>query len=152
MLDKIICREEYMALYFEKYPGVKKYMESTKESASQNGYVETLFGRRLYLRDINATNAVRRQASERVAINAPVQGTAADIMKIAMIDMHRSIKESRVEAKLILQVHDELIVDTPKNEIDDVIKLITSSMMGAADLDVPLEIDVGIGDNWDQAH
>ena len=143
---------EYMALYFEKYPGVKKYMESTKESASQNGYVETLFGRRLYLRDINATNAVRRQASERVAINAPVQGTAADIMKIAMIDMHRSIQESRVEAKLILQVHDELILDTPKNEIDDVIKLITSSMMGAADLDVPLEIDVGIGDNWDQAH
>ena len=127
-------------------------MESTKESASQNGYVETLFGRRLYLRDINATNAVRRQASERVAINAPVQGTAADIMKIAMIDMHRSIQESRVEAKLILQVHDELILDTPKNEIDDVIKLITSSMMGAADLDVPLEIDVGIGDNWDQAH
>ena len=143
---------EYMALYFEKYPGVKEYMESTKEAASQNGYVETLFGRRLYLRDINASNAVRRQASERVAINAPVQGTAADIMKIAMIKMHRSIQEKQVEAKLILQVHDELILDTPKQEIDDVIKLISSSMMGAADLDVPLEIDVGIGDNWDQAH
>ncbi len=143
---------EYMALYFEKYPGVKEYMESTKEAASQNGYIETLFGRRLYLRDINASNAVRRQASERVAINAPVQGTAADIMKIAMIKMHRSIQEKQVEAKLILQVHDELILDTPKQEIDDVIKLISSSMMGAADLDVPLEIDVGIGDNWDQAH
>ncbi len=143
---------EYMALYFEKYPGVKEYMESTKELASQKGYVETLFGRRLYLRDINATNAMRRQASERVAINAPVQGTAADIMKIAMIEMHRSIKEEQIEAKLILQVHDELILDTPKNEIDDVISLITSSMMGAADLDVPLEIDVGVGDNWDQAH
>ena len=143
---------EYMALYFEKYPGVKEYMESTTEAASQNGYVETLFGRRLYLRDINASNAVRRQASERVAINAPVQGTAADIMKIAMIKMHRSIQEKQVEAKLILQVHDELILDTPKQEIDDVIKLISSSMMGAADLDVPLEIDVGIGDNWDQAH
>tara|TARA_B100000579_G_scaffold231772_1_gene189933 strand:- start:542 stop:3226 length:2685 start_codon:yes stop_codon:yes gene_type:complete len=143
---------EYMALYFEKYPGVKEYMESTKEAASQNGYVETLFGRRLYLRDINASNAVRRQASERVAINAPVQGTAADIMKIAMIKMHRSIQEKQVDAKLILQVHDELILDTPKQEIDDVIKLISSSMMGAADLDVPLEIDVGIGDNWDQAH
>lgn len=143
---------EYMALYFEKYPGVKEYMETTKEAASQNGYVETLFGRRLYLRDINASNAVRRQASERVAINAPVQGTAADIMKIAMIEMHRSIQEEKVEAKLILQVHDELILDTPKQEIDDVIKLVTSSMMGAADLDVPLEIDIGIGDNWDQAH
>ena len=104
------------------------------------------------MRDINASNAVRRQASERVAINAPVQGTAADIMKIAMIEMHRSIQEEKVEAKLILQVHDELILDTPKQEIDDVIKLITSSMMGAADLDVPLEIDIGIGDNWDQAH
>ena len=127
-------------------------MESTKEFASQNGYVETLFGRRLYLRDINATNAMRRQASERAAINAPVQGTAADIMKIAMINMHKAIKMEKSEAKLILQVHDELILDTPKDEIDKIISLITDSMMGAANLDVPLEIDIGIGDNWDQAH
>ena len=143
---------EYMAMYFEKYPGVKKYMESTKDFASQNGYVETLFGRRLYLRDINASNAIRRQASERAAINAPVQGTAADIMKIAMIKTHQAIKAENVKAKLILQVHDELILDTPKNEIDSVINLLTDSMMGAASLDVPLEIDVGVGDNWDQAH
>jgi DNA polymerase-1 len=143
---------EYMAMYFEKYPDVKKYMESTKEFASQNGYVETLFGRRLYLRDINATNAMRRQASERAAINAPVQGTAADIMKIAMINMHKAIKMEKSEAKLILQVHDELILDTPKDEIDKIVSLITDSMMGAANLDVPLEIDIGIGDNWDQAH
>ena len=143
---------EYMAMYFEKYPGVKKYMESTKEFASQNGYVETLFGRRLYLRDINASNAMRRQASERAAINAPVQGTAADIMKIAMIKTHKAIKTEEIEAKLILQVHDELILDTPKKEIDSVIAILTDSMMGAANLDVPLEIDVGIGDNWDQAH
>ena len=143
---------EYMAMYFEKYPDVKKYMESTKEFASQNGYVETLFGRRLYLRDINATNAMRRQASERAAINAPVQGTAADIMKIAMINMHKAIKTQKSEAKLILQVHDELILDTPKDEIDKIVSLITDSMMGAANLDVPLEIDIGIGDNWDQAH
>jgi DNA polymerase-1 len=143
---------EYMAMYFEKYPGVKKYMETTKDFAAENGYVETLFGRRLYLRDINASNAMRRQASERAAINAPVQGTAADIMKIAMIKMHQLIKETNVEAKLILQVHDELILDTPKKEIDEVIGLVTESMMGAASLDVPLEIDVGIGDNWDQAH
>ena len=143
---------EYMAMYFEKYPGVKKYMETTKDFAAENGYVETLFGRRLYLRDINASNAMRRQASERAAINAPVQGTAADIMKIAMIKMHQLIKETNVEAKLILQVHDELILDTPKKEIDEVIGLVTESMMGAASLDVPLEIDVGVGDNWDQAH
>ena len=143
---------EYMAMYFEKYPDVKKYMESTKEFASQNGYVETLFGRRLYLRDINATNAMRRQASERAAINAPVQGTAADIMKIAMINMHKAIKTEKSEAKLILQVHDELILDTPKDQIDKIVSLITDSMMGAANLDVPLEIDIGIGDNWDQAH
>jgi DNA polymerase-1 len=95
---------------------------------------------------------MRRQASERAAINAPVQGTAADIMKIAMIKMHQLIKETNVEAKLILQVHDELILDTPKKEIDEVIGLVTESMMGAASLDVPLEIDVGVGDNWDQAH
>ena len=143
---------EYMAMYFEKYPGVKKYMESTKDFASENGYVETLFGRRLYLRDINASNAIRRQASERAAINAPVQGTAADIMKIAMIKTHQAIKAKNIEAKLILQVHDELILDTPKKEIDSVINLLTNSMMGAASLDVPLEIDVGVGDNWDQAH
>ena len=143
---------EYMAMYFEKYPDVKKYMESTKEFASQNGYVETLFGRRLYLKDINATNAMRRQASERAAINAPVQGTAADIMKIAMINMHKAIKTQKSKAKLILQVHDELILDTPKDEIDKIVSLVTESMMGAANLDVPLEIDIGIGDNWDQAH
>ena len=124
---------EYMAMYFEKYPDVKKYMESTKEFASQNGYVETLFGRRLYLRDINATNAMRRQASERAAINAPVQGTAADIMKIAMINMHKAIKTEKSEAKLILQVHDELILDTPKDEIDknykNIVMIVRPSLM-----------------------
>ena len=143
---------EYMAMYFEKYPRVKEYMESTKESASQNGYVETLFGRRLYLREINASNAMRRQASERAAINAPVQGTAADIMKIAMIKMHQSLETEKSQAQIILQVHDELILDTPEKEIDKVVNLTTEAMMGAAQLDVPLEIDIGIGDNWDQAH
>jgi DNA polymerase-1 len=139
-------------MYFEKYPRDKKYMESTKESASQNGYVETLFGRRLYLREINASNAMRRQASERAAINAPVQGTAADIMKIAMIKMHKSLEKEKSQAQIILQVHDELILDTPEKEIDKVVNLTTEAMMGAAQLDVPLEIDIGIGDNWDQAH
>ena len=143
---------EYMAMYFEKYPGVKQYMESTKESASQNGYVETLFGRRLYLKEINANNALRRQASERAAINAPVQGTAADIMKIAMIRMYQALKKEKSEARIILQVHDELILDTPEKEIDRVIELTTEAMKEATLLDVPLEIDIGIGDNWDQAH
>ena len=143
---------EYMAMYFEKYPGVKQYMESTKESASQNGYVETLFGRRLYLKEINANNALRRQASERAAINAPVQGTAADIMKIAMIRMYQALEKEKSEARIILQVHDELILDTPEKEIDRVIELTTEAMKEATLLDVPLEIDIGIGDNWDQAH
>ena len=143
---------EYMGMYFEKYPGVKAYMETTKDAARDTGYIETLFGRRLYLRDINASNAIRRQASERVAINAPVQGSAADIMKIAMINAHKSLKESKLKAQLTLQVHDELIVDTPKEETDKVVELLTKSMQEAADLDVPLEIDIGIGNNWDQAH
>ena len=143
---------EYMGMYFEKYPGVKAYMETTKDAARDMGYIETLFGRRLYLRDINASNAIRRQASERVAINAPVQGSAADIMKIAMINAHKSLKESKLKAQLTLQVHDELIVDTPKKETDKVVELLTKSMQEAADLDVPLEIDIGIGNNWDQAH
>ena len=143
---------EYMGMYFEKYPGVKAYMESTKDFARDAGYIETLFGRRLYLRDINASNAIRRQASERVAINAPVQGSAADIMKIAMINAHSALKKSKLKAKLTLQVHDELIVDSPKGETEKVVKLLTKSMQDAVNLDVPLEVDIGIGNNWDQAH
>ena len=143
---------EYMGMYFEKYPGVKDYMETTKDAARDAGYIETLFGRRLYLRDINASNAIRRQASERVAINAPVQGSAADIMKIAMINAHRSLKESKLKAQLTLQVHDELIVDAPTKEADKVVELLTNSMQEAANLDVPLVVDIGIGNNWDHAH
>ncbi len=143
---------EYMGMYFEKYPGVKAYMETTKDAAREAGYIETLFGRRLYLRDINASNAIRRQASERVAINAPVQGSAADIMKIAMINAHKALKKSKLKAQLTLQVHDELIVDSPTKETDKVVELLTQSMQEAANLDVPLEIDIGIGNNWDQAH
>ena len=143
---------EYMGMYFEKYPGVKDYMETTKDAARDAGYIETLFGRRLYLRDINASNAIRRQASERVAINAPVQGSAADIMKIAMINAHQSLKESKLKAQLTLQVHDELIVDAPTKEADKVVELLTNSMQEAANLDVPLVVDIGIGNNWDQAH
>mgnify|MGYP003969657257 FL=1 len=143
---------EYMAMYFTKYPGVKDYMESTKQSARDLGYIETLFGRRLYLRDINAGNGKRRQAAERAAINAPVQGTAADIMKIAMINMHQELKKAKLEAKMTLQVHDELIIESPADETKEVVDLLKKSMSEAATLKVPLEVDVGIGNNWDQAH
>ena len=143
---------EYMAMYFTKYPGVKDYMESVKQSARNRGYIETLYGRRLYLRDINAGNGIRRQAAERAAINAPVQGTAADIMKIAMINTHLEIKNAKLHARMTLQVHDELIIESPPDEADEVVDLIKRSMSEAAKLKVPLEVDVGIGKNWDQAH
>ena len=143
---------EYMAMYFAKYPGVKDYMESIKQSARDLGYIETLFGRRLYLRDINAGNGIRRQAAERAAINAPVQGTAADIMKIAMINMHQGLKKGKLDAKMTLQVHDELIIESPPGETKEVVDLLKKSMSEAARLKVPLVVDVGIGNNWDQAH
>ena len=143
---------KYMAMYFAKYPGVKEYMESTKQSARDLGYIETLFGRRLYLRDINAGNGIRRQAAERAAINAPVQGTAADIMKIAMINMHQELKKAKLNAKMTLQVHDELIIESPPSETKEVVNLLKKSMSEATKLKVPLEVDVGIGNNWDQAH
>ena len=143
---------EYMAMYFTKYPGVKDYMETVKQSARDLGYIETLYGRRLYLRDINAGNGIRRQAAERAAINAPVQGTAADIMKIAMINMHRELNKAKLDARMTLQVHDELIIESPPGETKTVIYLLKKSMSEAAKLKVPLEVDIGIGNNWDQAH
>jgi DNA polymerase-1 len=143
---------EYMALYFAKYPGVKTYMESVKESARQLGYIETLFGRRLYLRDINASNAISRQASERAAINAPVQGTAADIMKIAMINTFKALKKHNLKAKMTLQVHDEIIIESPVGETEKVIDVVKESMESAAEIKVPLVVDIGTGNNWDQAH
>ena len=131
-------------------------MESTKDFASQNGYVETLFGRRLYLRDINASNAIRRQASERAAINAPVQGTAADIMKIAMIKTHQAIKAENVKAKLILQVHDELIFEIDEANKEVSIEQIKSVMenihLNFKNFEVPLLVDYGFGENWGDAH
>ena len=143
---------EYMAMYFAKYPGVKDYMESIKQSARDLGYVETLFGRRLYLRDINAGNGIRRQAAERAAINAPVQGTAADIMKIAMINTHLELKKVKLDAKMTLQVHDELIIESSPKDTKLVVDIIKKSMSKATKLKVPLEVDIGIGSNWDQAH
>ena len=143
---------EYMDIYFSRYPGVRKYMEKIKSDAKKIGYVETLFGRRLYLPEISTGNAIRRQAAERVAINAPVQGTAADIMKKAMLAVDDSLIKEKIDAKLILQVHDELVVESNKKDSERVAEILTNSMSNAAKLLVPLEVEIGIGKNWDQAH
>ena len=143
---------EYMDIYFSRYPGVRKYMEKIKSDAKKIGYVETLYGRRLYLPEISTGNAIRRQAAERVAINAPVQGTAADIMKKAMLAVHDSLIKEKIDAKLILQVHDELVVESNKKDSERVAEILTNSMSNAAKLLVPLDVEIGIGKNWDQAH
>ena len=144
--------QEYVNLYFDRYPGVKNYMDSIRESASANGYVETVFGRRLYLPEINARNANRRQYAERTAINAPMQGTAADIIKKAMISVHQWLQDERPGARMIMQVHDELVFEVDKDKVDDVKGRVIELMNSAATLSVPLSVDAGVGMNWDEAH
>ncbi len=144
--------QEYVDLYFKRYPGVKNYMDETKEKAKEQGYVETVFGRRLYLHEINARNGMRRQYAERTAINAPMQGTAADIIKRAMIALDKEIQTGNLDMRMIMQVHDELIFEIKESQVDDAIKLITEKMENAAELSVPLIVDVGVGLNWDEAH
>jgi DNA polymerase-1 len=145
--------QQYMDLYFERYPGVLTYMESTREGAKQTGYVSTVFGRRLYLPDIKASNAMRRKGAERAAINAPMQGTAADIIKKAMIDVDAWINDINDEAILmIMQVHDELVFEIREDYVDQYVAKIKSLMEKAVALDVPLIVDVGVGNNWDEAH
>lgn len=143
---------EYIDLYFQRYPGVQQYMDSIRHSAAEKGYVETYFGRRLYLPEINSNNAVRRQAAERTAINAPMQGTAADIIKLAMIDVDNWLESDKLESRIIMQVHDELVLEVPQRELNTVITGVSEYMQSAADLKVPLVVDVGVGENWDQAH
>jgi DNA polymerase-1 len=143
---------EYVDLYFDRYPGVKKYMDDIRVKASEMGYVETVFGRRLYLPEINARNAQRRQYAERTAINAPMQGTAADIIKRAMITVHDWLNAERPGARMIMQVHDELVFEVADAEVEAVTAKVTELMNGAAKLDVALKVDVGTGSNWDQAH
>ena len=143
---------EYMDKYFSKYPGVREYMDIIKSDARKKGYVETLDGRRVYLPNISTGNAIRRQAAERVAINAPVQGTAADIMKKAMLMVDSSLKDSKVTAKLIMQVHDELVIESKEEDVKTVSDILKNSMSSAHKLLVPLEVDIGSGKNWDQAH
>ena len=144
--------QEYVDLYFERYPGVKAYMDGIRAQAHDLGYVETVFGRRLYLPEINDRNAQRRQYAERSAINAPMQGTAADIIKIAMIAVHKWIKDSGANTRMIMQVHDELVFEVSKDSAEPVRDEIVTLMSGAADLAVPLKVDTGIGANWDEAH
>jgi DNA polymerase-1 len=144
--------QKYMDLYFERYPGVKRYMEETRRQARQNGYVETVFGRRLYLPEIQSRNAALRQYAERSAINAPMQGTAADIIKRAMIEVDAWLQSSRVAARLIMQVHDELVLEVAEGAVDSVVGQIRTHMIRAADLSIALKVDVGVGRNWDEAH
>ena len=141
-----------MDLYFERYPGVKAYMETTREQARDQGYVETLFGRRLYLPEIKVRNVQRRQAAERTAINAPMQGSAADIIKKAMLLVEEWIKNEANAVSMIMQVHDELVFEVPLALRQIAEQAIRERMESAADLSVPLVVDIGVGGNWDEAH
>jgi len=144
--------QEYIDVYFTRYPGVKDYMDKTRQLAHDQGYVETVFGRRLYLPEINSRNGQRRQYAERTAINAPMQGTAADIIKRAMISVDRALTASRLDAKVVMQVHDELVVEVLEKDVKKVSELMRKEMEQAATLKVPLVVDIGIGNNWDEAH
>jgi DNA polymerase-1 len=148
--------QAYMDTYFVRYPGVRQFMDETREKAREQCYVETLFGRRLYLTDINASNLQRRQGAERAAINAPMQGTAADIIKRAMITvddwLQQNMQTGEPAARLIMQVHDELVLEVREDQLDTVREAVVERMARAADLDVPLVVDCGHGPNWDTAH
>ena len=144
--------QKYMDLYFERYPGVKRYMEETRRQARETGFVETVFGRRLYLPEIQSRNQALRQYAERSAINAPMQGTAADIIKRAMIEVDAWLQSSRMPAELIMQVHDELILEVADEAVEAIVEPLRAHMARAATLAVPLKVDVGVGRNWDEAH
>ena len=144
--------QKYLDTYFERYTGVKRYMEETKAQAKEDMFVETIMGRRLYLNEINAANGLRRQAAERAAINAPLQGSAADIIKKAMIDINTFLFKEMPEVKMIMQVHDELIFEAPKKGSKEVLQIMKKMMEDAVKLDIPLIAEAAIGDNWNEAH
>ena len=143
---------ELIDAYFAQYPGVKAYMDKTIAFARENGYVRTELGRRRFLRDINSRNATSRQAAERNAINTPVQGTAADLIKLAMVRIHRELREQKLQARMVLQVHDELLFDVPRAEEPLVREIVRHCMVNAMDLGVPLEVEIGTGPDWLAAH
>ncbi|MCG6952192.1 MAG: DNA polymerase I [Betaproteobacteria bacterium] len=144
--------QAYIDSYFSRYPGVKRYMDATREQARSAGYVETLFGRRLWLPEMRSGSPGRRQAAERAAINAPMQGTAADLIKLAMVSVHDWLQRDGLHSRLVMQVHDELVLEVPREELETVSEGVRARMQDVAELDVPLIVDVGVGDNWDQAH
>jgi DNA polymerase-1 len=142
----------YIERYFARYPGARRYMDETRARARETGYVETVFGRRLWLPELKSGAPVRRQAAERAAINAPMQGTAADLIKLAMIAVQGFLDRERLQTKLIMQVHDELVLEVPEAELHAVKAGTVELMQSVHKLDVPLVVEVGIGDNWDEAH
>jgi DNA polymerase-1 len=144
--------QSYIERYFARYPSVRQYMNDTRETARQKGYVETYFGRRLWIPEINSPNGMRRAGAERAAINSPMQGTAADLIKLAMIAVDQWLKEERLNTKLIMQVHDELVLEVPENELELVKQHLPLLMQNVVQLDVPLLAEMGIGDNWESAH
>jgi DNA polymerase-1 len=144
--------KNYIERYFERYPGVKLYMDHTRQCAKADGYVETVFGRRLYLPEINSPNGPRRSGAERAAINAPMQGTAADLIKLSMVSVQKVLDEEKRGTRMIMQVHDELVFEVPESEVDWVRHEIPRLMAGVAKLKVPLVAEVGVGPNWDKAH
>ena len=150
---EISAAKNYIDCYFTQYPSVKQYMEDAKQTAKEKGYVETFFGRRLWLPEINGSNGIMRAAAERAAINGPMQGTAADLIKLAMIEVHNWIQvEPNIKGKMIMQVHDELVFEVPNNEVQTFKKIIPKLMAEVASLSIPLIADIGEGDNWEQAH
>jgi DNA polymerase-1 len=144
--------QAYIEAYFTRYPGVKRFMDATRERARKEGYVETVFGRRLWLPEMKSGSPARRAGAERAAINAPMQGTAADLIKMAMVSVQNWIEENKLKTKLIMQVHDELVLEVPEKELPQVKDKVRELMQNVAKLDVALVVDVGVGDNWDQAH
>jgi DNA polymerase-1 len=144
--------KNYIQRYFERFEGVKRYMDDTRQSAKSKGYVETVFGRRLYLPEINSPNGPRRGGAERAAINAPMQGTAADLIKLSMVAVQKALDTQRKATKMIMQVHDELVFEVPEAEVDWVRAEVPRLMAGVAELKVPLLAEIGVGPNWDKAH
>ena len=138
--------------YYKTYPKLRNYMSNLVDDAREDGYVSTVLGRRRYLKDINSSNGVVRGAAERNAVNAPIQGSAADIIKVAMINIHKKLAEGNFKTKMLLQVHDELVFDVPKNELEDIKTLVKTEMESAYTLNVPLDVEVGVGNDWLEAH